>query len=185
MVMKSLQGHFLVAAAGLLDPNFYKSVVLILQHNQDGAMGIIINRPTTMTLIQAWKQVSEKPCGIEDFLYQGGPCEGPLMVLHHEKNLEGVQLFDGVCFSTEATTVEWIVEQSASPARFFVGYSGWGPGQLEAELQEGGWQVIPASKETIFGSAEGLWDALTHRLLRNTGFPGVHPKRIPPDPSVN
>lgn len=182
--MTSLAGQFLVASPLLLDPNFKQAVILILQHNEEGAMGLVINRRTRLTMMEAWKQVSQKPCGIEDFIYQGGPVEGPLMVLHTEPTVAQLSVA-GVSFLTEAQGIEWLVEQGTGPMRFFVGYSGWGPGQLENELTEGSWLVAQASKDQIFENAEVLWDELTRQVTKVSHYPGIDPRRIPPDPSVN
>lgn len=183
--MTSLEGHFLVASPTLEDPNFRHSVILILQHNHEGAMGLVINRPTKLTMMEAWKQVSQKPCAIEDFIYQGGPVEGPLMVLHTEPSVAQLSVADGVSFVTEALGIEWLVEQGVGPMRFFVGYAGWGPGQLESELTEGSWLISQASKIHVFENADNLWDDLTRKLMKISPFPGIDPRRIPPDPSVN
>lgn len=183
--MSSLEGHFLVASPLLLDPHFQRAVILILQHSSEGAMGLIINRPTKLTMMEAWQQVSQKPCGIEDFIYQGGPVEGPLMVLHTEQTVAQISVANGVHFVTEAQQIEWLVEQGSGPMRFFVGYAGWGPGQLENELAEGSWLVAQADKDEVFENAEGLWDELTRKLTKISHYPGIDPRRIPPDPSVN
>lgn len=183
--MESLAGHFLVASPLLLDPNFRQAVILILRHSQDGAMGLVINHPTRLTMMEAWKQVSQKPCGIEDFIYQGGPVEGPLMVLHTEPTASQLSVGNGVFLLTEAEEIEWLVEQGAGPMRFFVGYSGWGAGQLEKELAEGSWLIAPVMKTQLFDNAENLWDSLSRQLTKVSHYPGLDPRRIPPDPSVN
>jgi len=137
-------------------------------------------------MMQAWKQVSQKSCGIEDFIYQGGPVEGPLMALHTEPSVAQLSVADGINFLTEAQGIEWLVEQGAGPMRFFVGYAGWGPGQLENELGEGSWLVAQASKSNIFENTDSLWDDLTRQLAKAAPhYPGIDPRRIPPDPSVN
>src|SRR5205814_2997514 len=82
--MKSLQGQLLIASPKLFDPNFFRSVVLLVQHTENGALGLILNHPLEMTIANAWEQVSEMPCEATGVLHQGGPCDGPLMVLHTE-----------------------------------------------------------------------------------------------------
>src|ERR1700681_3550194 len=69
----SLEGQFLVASRELLDPSFARSVVLLVQHSEEGAMGLVVNRPTKTTLAEAWKQVSEAPCPMNGLIYLGGP----------------------------------------------------------------------------------------------------------------
>ena len=169
----SLAGSFLVAQPSLIDSNFAQSVVLILAHNDEGAFGLIVNRPSSKE-------------GLPFPLFQGGPCPAPgLFMLHgHTDWLEasdsqdsdepkrevapGVYLGDASCLKRASQL------DDNEPLRFraFQGYSGWGPGQLEAELQTGSWQVTPADSNLLFGTAvESLW-----RLLA--------PPRIP-RPSTN
>src|ERR1700761_360810 len=84
MMESPLKGKVLVASAELLDPNFARSIVLIVQHDENGAMGLVLNRPLETTVAEAWTQVSAVPYPNNDTLFQGGPCEGPLMVVHRE-----------------------------------------------------------------------------------------------------
>ena len=80
--MNSYFGHFLAAVPDLADSNFYRSVVLMFHHDEEGASGIIINRPSPVELSEVWNKVSEVPCNVHQQLYVGGPVEGPLMALH-------------------------------------------------------------------------------------------------------
>jgi putative transcriptional regulator len=180
----SLQGHLLIAAPRLMDPNFFRSVILIVQHNDEGAMGLVLNRPLDITVQAAWEQVSEIPCQAEGNILQGGPCDGPLMAVHGDAKLAELFVLEGVCFSTEKDSLEKLVLDQ-SPVKFFVGYSGWGAGQLESELEQGGWLVIPATAEQVFSTDEELWRSLHRLITRATAYPGIDPRRIPPDPSVN
>src|ERR1700748_1927959 len=107
--MKSLQGYLLVASPKLLDPNFSRSVVLIVQHNDEGALGLVLNRPLDTTIDMVWDQVSQVPCLRDDPLHQGGPCEGTLMVLHGDPSLSPVQVLPGVYFNTEKESVEQLI----------------------------------------------------------------------------
>ena len=183
--MKSLKGHLLLASMNLQDPNFRRSILLIVQHDENGAMGLILNRPTRMTIAQAWSQISEDPCLIEAPLYQGGPCEGPLIVLHSRESMSQIPVMDGVYCSTDAQNVSWLVENSIDPVKFFVGYAGWEAGQLEVELGESAWLIAPASSDAIFETRPDAWSILMKRLTTTLRFPNINPKLIPPDPSVN
>ena len=187
--MKTLQGQFLVAAPKLTDPNFFRSVVLMVQHNDEGALGLIVNRPLDTSVQKAWEQVSEDACEVEGYLHQGGPCDGPLMVVHTDEDLGQIEVMPGVHFSTEKDVVEELVTKGDDDLRikFFVGYAGWAPGQLERELSEGSWQVTSATAEQVFqaDAGEDQWTALRREIARATSFPWIDPKRIPPDPTVN
>jgi putative transcriptional regulator len=183
--MKSLQGYFLVASAKLLDPNFFHSVILVVQHDENGAIGLVLNQPTQTTIAQAWKQVSETPYENTSLVHQGGPCEGPLMVLHTRESSAQVDVLPGVYFSNQADSISSLVELEAQPLRFFVGYAGWQALQLESEIAESAWLVVPASAGQVFDPSADQWVALTRQAMRSTAVANIDPKLIPPDPSMN
>jgi putative transcriptional regulator len=183
--MESLQGHLLIASPSLRDPNFFRSVVLLVQHNDQGALGVVLNRPLEMSIQEAWPQVSELPCNAEGSLHQGGPCPGPLMVLHTDPTVSQMEVRDGLHFNTDKESIEQLVSQTAGPLKFFVNYSGWGPGQLEGEIEAGGWVTTPADNDQVFADDEELWMVALRLADRRTRLAGVDPKLIPDDPSVN
>ena len=183
--MNSLQGHLLIAAPHLNDPNFFKSVVLLVQHNEQGALGVILNRPTETTIEEVWPQVSESACNAEGQLYQGGPCPGPLMVVHTDPTVFDTEICHGVYFSTDKPSIEQLVSQTAGPLKFFVNYAGWSAGQLEEELERGGWVATPADRSEVFRGDEELWPNAIRLAGRRTRLAGIDPKLIPDDPSVN
>lgn len=183
--MKSLQGHLLIAAPQLTDPNFHKSVVLLVQHNENGALGVILNRPLEATIEEVWSQVSVLPCNAEGPLYQGGPCPGPLMVAHTDNGVSELEVCDGVYFSTDKDSIEKLVSRTEGPLKFFVNYAGWSAGQLEGEIEAGGWVTTPAAQGQIFRGDEGLWDTVLRLAGRRVRLAGIDPKLIPDDPSVN
>src|SRR5262249_53668892 len=80
--VNTLQGQFLIASHELRDPNFFHTIVLIVRHGEEGALGLVLNRPTKAQIKQVWEQVSDTPCETEERLYMGGPVEGLLMSIH-------------------------------------------------------------------------------------------------------
>lgn len=183
--MKSLQGHLLIAAPHLNDPNFFKSVVLLVQHNEQGALGVVLNRPIDTTIEDVWPQVSQAACNAEGHLYQGGPCPGPLMVVHTDATVSQLEVCRGVFFSTDKASIEQLVSQTAGPLKFFVNYAGWSAGQLEEEIARGGWLSTPADLSEIFRGDDELWPSVLRLVNRRTRLAGVDPKLIPDDPSMN
>lgn len=183
--MNSLKGQILIASTRLLDPNFLQAVVLMVQHNKDGAMGLILNRQTEVAVRDAWSQVSESPCVREENLYIGGPCEGVLMALHTFPNASQVEVFPGLHFATETQHMEWLLQQAETPMRFFVGYAGWSPGQLETEMESGSWIVTAATLERIFMPDDAQWPRIKRELAMAAILPNYKPGIIPPDPSRN
>ena len=182
--MDCLQGQFLVASPQLCDPHFAQTVVLIVQHDEDGTLGVVLNRPGSMTLAEGWTQVSAAPCERDAILHEGGPCEGPLIALHTHAEQSQIDIMPGVCFSTRADAVAWLVTSGDMPLKFIVGFSGWSPGQLESELAEKAWQVVPAVKEWIFNTPADLWGMLMRRQSRPR-YQGMKDSIVPPDPSWN
>jgi putative transcriptional regulator len=179
-----LKGKVLVATPQLLDPNFARTLVLIVQHDENGAMGLVLNRPLETTVGEAWTQVSSVPYPNEDPLYQGGPVEGPLIVVHQDAKRGQMEIGEGAYLSSDADMVRELVAEAADPTKFFVGYSGWTAQQLEAELAEGSWLVAPIASEQIFSTPAELWENMI-KQSRKRVVPAVDPKRIPRDPSVN
>jgi putative transcriptional regulator len=180
--MKSLRGHLLIASRQLLDPNFVRTVVLMIQHSDEGALGVVLNRPSGMTIHQACAKVMDKPCFIEGVLHHGGPCEGPLMVVHTQKELSQVEISPGVHFTTERDSIERLLDGEGGPNKFFVGCAGWAPKQLDGELETGSWLTTPATNEHIFETDEELWSRLTTQVTLGKW---IDPARIPEDPSTN
>jgi putative transcriptional regulator len=183
-----LKGKVLIASEDLQDPNFAHSVVLIVQHDENGAMGLIINRALETTVREAWTQVTSIPYANDDPLFQGGPCEGPLIVLHTNAAKGQMEVTEGIWLSSDADAVKSLVDEDVTPVKFFVGYAGWTGMQLETELAEGAWQVAEIDSSLLISTPTGIWEELqkaARKAIRNAVRPAVDPKFIPPDPSVN
>jgi putative transcriptional regulator len=184
--MESLKGHLLISSPRLLDPNFIQSVVLMVQHDTNGALGLVLNRPTEMTLKQAWEQVSQSPCERDDSLYVGGPCEGVLMAIHPFESAGQIEILPGLYFATETQHIEWLLQQTQEKRmRFFVGYSGWSPGQLEGELESGSWITANATLERVFLPDETIWRQVKREISLEQIMGKLNPRLIPNDPSLN
>jgi putative transcriptional regulator len=189
--MKSLQGHLLVASPKLVDPNFFNTVVLLVQHGSDGALGLVLNRPLQATIQDVWQ--GESDCVIQAPLHQGGPCEGPLMVVHGAHGSSEMQVCEGIYFCTSSEQIEGLVSEggiqakpgAVMPIKFFVGYAGWTAGQLEAELADESWFPIDANTKAVFEGDEHLWSDLIRAIARAPVTGIIDPRRVPDDPSVN
>lgn len=183
--MKYLDGQLLIASAQLKDPNFYRSVVLMVQHDSQGALGIILNRPTGKSVQDAMQLVTDEPCTCRDPIYLGGPVRGPLVVLHTESDRGNVEVLPGLYYTAEDELVSSLLETVTGPRRIFLGYSGWAPGQLEDELQMGGWLVSPTTTAEVFSEPANLWQVVTRRLSRQFLQAATGARIVPEDPSWN
>ncbi|CAN5438545.1 YqgE/AlgH family protein [soil metagenome] len=182
--MDSLKGQLLLASTQLGDPNFVSTVTLIVQHDENGALGLILNRPSETTIQEACSQALELPCVVEGVLHQGGPCQGPLMVVHDRDDESQIDVIDGVHFTTVREEIESLLLNTEVKLKFFVGYSGWAAGQLEMEFEAGSWLTFPADAEQIFNAPAG--EEQYFKLIQKiTIGQYIDPERIPEDPNVN
>ncbi len=179
------KGRLLVAVSKLRDPNFFRSVTLLVEHGKAGAMGLILNRPTQTTVREAWMQAVKTECTIEGCIHHGGPCQSILTALHADPELSDIEVISGLHFTQEPAKLERLVALARQPIRFYVGFAGWGEGQLEGELKQGAWLTIDATSNDVFGDPQGLWDTTSRKITRQDLQARLGTKHIPPDPSVN
>jgi putative transcriptional regulator len=169
----------------LPDSNFYRTVVLIIHHDEQGAFGVVLNRPADNTIAEIWEAVGEEPCYSAQQVNVGGPVSGPLMALHTNQSWSESEILPGIHFAAHKDHLNEIVKNSEERFRIFSGYSGWAPGQLESELKYGGWMVLPASEDYIFGNPEDMWRKASQEIGRGITDPLVNRGRSPDDPSWN
>ena len=180
--MDTLQGQLLIASPGLLDPNFRRTVVLVTEHNEEGAAGLVLNRPSPTEVSEVVPQLEPL---VEDGeqVWVGGPVQ-PNAVLVLGEFLDpddaAVPLFGSLGFPSLDEPDE--VVPMTTRRRVFAGYAGWGSGQLEDELSREDWIVEPALPDDAFTEAP---DELWRDVLRRKG--GIYElvSRMPEDPSVN
>ncbi len=177
-----LQGKLLVASPALLDPNFFRSVVFVCDHDEQGTLGVILNRPTDMAVVDhlaGWQHLLGRP----EVIFEGGPVE----------RAAGVGLGVGRAAGpgwTQITGSVGLVDLTADPTsldtvtqvRVFSGYAGWAPGQAEAEIEEGAWFVLESDTDDVFtADPADLW----HRVLRRQSGRLAMFALFPDDPTLN
>jgi putative transcriptional regulator len=179
-------GRLLLASPDLLDPNFVDTVVLLLDVNDEGALGVVLNRPTALPVSEVlgeWGEVVEEP----EVLFQGGPVatDGALAVALAAPGGEHAAgfrvLWDRVGL-LDLDTPRELVDGTVDRLRIFAGYAGWGAGQLEAEIAEGGWYVVPSRVDDVF--LGDTHDLRRQVLRRQPGDLAFHATR-PADPELN
>ena len=177
-------GVLLVAEPPMGDPNFKRTVILLCEHNLDGSFGLVLNRPSKQHL----SEVAAEPPPFDVELWLGGPVQtDTLHYLHpYGDMVDGAMpVLDDVYWGGEFEQIldglerTWFV---LDRFRFFVGYSGWGPGQLDAEVDDGAWMVLPGSPETVFSESD---DALWRQVLRELGGEYALLSTFPDDPRMN
>jgi putative transcriptional regulator len=185
MADKSLAGHFLVASRYLRDPNFVRSVVLMIHHTDEGAMGVVINRPSEKTVREVWDVIGYDPCDRDDVIYIGGPVPGPVVAVHSLEPFAEHEVLPGLYVSTHRDALDLIVRKTGSALRLFSGNAGWGSGQLEGEMEAGGWLSTPATIDDVFADHETIWKTVTQRIGLEIMAPDLNREHMPPDPSLN
>lgn len=185
-----LEGFFLISEVELMDPNFYRTVVLLVKHDEEGAFGLVVNRRSNVTLKEVLDGFEDEPA--KDLpIHVGGPVQQEyLFALHsglpdelHSEHATAPA--DGVVFEPVTESVvgylkeHWsnLPELDRPKIHLYAGYSGWGAGQLENELKAGAWVVLPASSDIVFypDPAEGWRQALSrkgafYKIVAETGF---------------
>jgi putative transcriptional regulator len=181
--MDSLRGQLLIASPSLGDPNFHRTVILVTEHTPDGAMGLVLNRPADTPVEEVAPELSLLVDGQEP-VYVGGPVgeEAVIVLAEFEDPTEAAAPVMGGLGFVPADADEADLGTRLRRARVFAGYAGWGPGQLDGEVDEEAWILEPADMSDAFAAdVETLWSA----VLRRKGDEYALLATMPPDPSVN
>lgn len=180
---ESLVGQLLLASPSLMDPNFARTVVLIGLHSEDGAMGVVLNRPSSVTVGEAVPQLQET-LGATERVYVGGPVQSSSVVFLAEfmdPSPAGLLVLGRIGFPAPDAAIEELAE-ATERRRVFAGHAGWGRGQLDAEVADGDWITHDAQPQDVFTEdPEELWSSV---LTRKGGSYALI-ARMPLDPSVN
>lgn len=170
-----LNGQLLVAAPDMPDPRFAETVIYMVRHNQDGAMGLIVNRPMAegplVSLLRALG-IEDEPASGEAVIHYGGPVDPTkVFVVHSDDYIaqSTTRASQGVSVTASAEIMRAIARGNGPrQSLLLLGYAGWAPGQLEAEIKQGGWFSIPADKSLIFeGDPDTIWKrALDRRKIK-------------------
>jgi putative transcriptional regulator len=167
-----LRGRLLVAGPEMLDPNFSRSVVYMVEHEPSGAFGLVINRRFgEMSFAELAERLElETTARAGSFaLHYGGPVEPQaLFVLHNaEAGADDMPAGHGLTLSVNPAILGAIISENQAPERFLValGYAGWGPRQLEGEIESGAWDIIDFDSELVFGGGAEVWERA--RALRS------------------
>jgi putative transcriptional regulator len=181
--MGSVRGQLLVAGPALLDPNFWRTVVLVVEHNDEGALGLVLNRPSETSVGEAVPQL-EDLLDPDERLYIGGPVQpSAVIVLAEFEDATDAALLafgDVGVLGTGPSPDE--LSAGIRAGRAFLGHAGWGPGQLDGELERGDWILEAARLQDAFSTdPRVLWS----EVLTRKGGSYALVARMPADPSMN
>ena len=163
------KGKFLLASRQLKDPNFRETVVLLIEYGLDGAMGLVINRPSAVKLATVFPDIEELKQR-EDTIYVGGPVAvNQMMLLIRSSKMpeDATAVVPNVYISSSWKELERLIKKTTKDERFrlFAGYAGWAPSQLDFERTRGDWYVLEADAESIFSqNPSELWQELIRRV---------------------
>ncbi len=185
MIPTELKGRLLVATPALSDPNFDHTVVLVLEHGEDGAIGVVLNRPTPTELADAlpgWHRLAADP----PVLFSGGPVAPDAAICLGKgwpgEEVEGYEPLFGTVGTVDLTVDADSVSSALQSIRVFVGYAGWGEGQLEGEIEAGAWFVVDSHPDdALSGQPDDLWQVV---LRRQRGSVAMF-ANFPPNPAMN
>lgn len=181
-------GSALIAAPGLRDPNFHRTVVLIIEHQPAGTVGVVLNRPSEVPVrdvLPSWSALATVPRA----LYVGGPmqqraalCVAALPAGVDAEHTEGMIKVRGSLALVDLDADPELIAPRLRGLRVFAGYAGWSAGQLAAEISRGDWVVVPALPEDVLAPpGTDLWS----RMLRRQGLPLALLATFPAEPILN
>ena len=176
-------GVLLIAPPMMRDPNFWRAVVLLCEHGPAGSFGLILNRPLTLELSEVMNDLQG-----ENMISLGGPVQQDTLHFlhrHGDQVSEAIPIVDGVHWGGDFEVIKTLVQAEATTPndlRFFLGYAGWSPGQLEEEIEQGGWFLANAADMLIFSEEpHKLW----RTVLRRMGGEYALLANFPDDPRMN
>jgi putative transcriptional regulator len=193
--VSTLKGKLLLATPVIGDPNFERTVILVLDHGDEGTLGLVLNRPTEVAVLDPlpeWGDLAATP----SVVFVGGPVEQEAAIALARLRPEGRSAasgLDGPSGETAGPVVDAIgtldlsrhpleLDDTVEEVRIFAGYSGWGPGQLQAEMESDAWFVVDATADDVLSNHPSeLWAA----ILRRQGGDLALVSYCPPDPSAN
>ncbi len=185
MTDQTIAPGLLLAMPQLADPNFYRAVVLMIEHNNEGSLGVVVNRPVDTRVSEVMHTLQIAWNGDpDDVVFCGGPVQPETAWFLHRPvsgaDDEGtLKLTPDLAVSTSANVLGLLAEQQSERIRFMLGYAGWGAGQLENELAQGSWLLSDVSADLIFaGPPAEMWEAALRRL-------GIDPSALVPAAGVH
>jgi putative transcriptional regulator len=189
-MIESLVGQLLVASPSQRGSVFDRGVCLIVRHDAEGTVGVLLNRRLEMEPQPLWDLLMGgkrwTAGGVEaPAVLFGGPIDGPVVALHGQPQWSELQTSDGIFVAAQRDHIQQLVEQRSGPVRLIVGHAGWQPGQLESELAEGVWYSLPAHPAIVFGADDMMWSYCLRLAAGRALASWVGAKQLPASPLRN
>jgi putative transcriptional regulator len=184
----SLAGLLLVATPKLTDDVFGQSVCLLLEHGQERAVGVMLNRPFGLDIRPLWAELTSglsKTAQPPKHLHFGGPVSGPVVAIHDRASLAEAGNGNGVYFAAQIENLKKLALIPPEHYRLFIGHSAWQPGQLEQEIRDGFWYPLPADREIVFAEDTDMWQQGLRRVGKLMWQSVIGLPEIPQNPGLN
>lgn len=170
-------GTLLVAAPALSDPNFARSVVLVLRSDENGTLGVVLNRPTNLAPATVFPELADGVGAYDGRLFRGGPVSATQLLFLVRglaaATVNGPEVLDKVFLSIDAESLAEMTRLAAGAddLRVYAGHAAWVAGQLQAEIRAGGWELVPGTADLVFATDPGeLWNELEGRAGSGSDF---------------
>lgn len=181
------RGQLLIASEKLNGTAFDRTVVLLVQDDENGTFGVVLNRPANEKQKREWRQHSGSPEHVASKLVHGGPMGGPVFAIHKFQSLAEMEMPGEIFISAKAESIQQLFDRNPENYRIYLGIAGWKPDQLVSEVEQGLWYVMDSDPEDIFDDAEWLWEKALFRFGEITlcDILGISEYELPLDPSLN
>jgi putative transcriptional regulator len=187
---ESFAGKLLIASTLLDDTLFERAVCLVVQDDEDGTIGLVLNRPLAPQSDQLLSMLTEggresEPAHPGATLHFGGPLSGPVVALHSAAVWAEAETAEGVYVAAQKDHLQKLLGSSDQAYRLLVGHAGWASGQLDSEVAGGQWHVMPASSQAVFAPDEAMWPGLIRHACGHSLARWVGARQIPLIPELN
>lgn len=180
-----VKGKLLIATELLAETPLAKTVVYVLQNDENGAFGVVLNRPADQTLRTAWQKASGISQDQGQHLLMGGPLGGPVIALHPFEKLGELKINGGIYLSATVEAIDRLIDIGDEPYRICLGVVGWKPGLLEVEVDDGKWYIMNAHREQVFDDSGVLWEKMLIAYGRKALCEILAVDKLPRNPERN
>ncbi len=184
----SLAGYLLVASPEMADPVFSHTVCLVVEHTAKHAIGVVLNKPMTLDPKPLWTELFQsgsKPEVTLSHFNFGGPKSGPILAIHSDSSLAEGGNNQGVYLSAQVETLRKLASTTPAHMRWIIGHANWGPSQLETEIVDGAWRLVPATPNLVFANETEMWEDAIRWIGRSIIHDITGIENFPSSPMLN